>query len=517
MRLVQIFLLLASFLSQAQNFTSSLPIVKVTSSQTIVDEPRVAGQMRVINNSTTVNSSSDTVYALNTNIDIELRGNSSLEFDKKSYTVILKSNDGSPKSDSILTMPEGNEWVLHAMYIHKSMIRIPLTHILFEKMGHYAPRGHYVELIVNGDYKGIYWFMEKVTVNPDRTNINEFSNDITGGYMLRIDWEGKAGSFSSNYDSQGGQKMKLQYHYPKGSVLTPEHKSYLKNSVTNFEDALFSENFRSFQNIRYDDYIDINSFSDFMLINELSKNSDGYKLSSYIHKNSDLVDPKWKAGPIWDFDQTYGLSLVCSCNDTCGWTFMQSQAGCEDLFSMPMWWQNFTRDSIYTNLLEQKWSTYRSSFLEDQQLLGLIDSLQNEISGALDRNFSRWNLLGESVWEYPQDPAFSSYEEEISYLKKWTVDRMDWMDTNIEYIQEWSSAKNNVAVYPNPATNLVKIVVAPGDEIIIVDASGRLLYHESDCSNSLIILRLEDWSEGVYTIFQRNKNGVNSGKLVVER
>ncbi len=517
MKLALTFLFLITYLCWAQNFTSSLPIVKVTSSQTIVDEPRVGGEMLIIDNLSANNSSTDTSYSTNTKIDIEFRGNSSLDFDKKSYTVILKSNDGNPASDSILGMPPGNEWVLHAMYIDKSMIRIPLSHILFQKMGHYAPRGRYVELIVNEDYKGIYWFMEKVTVNANRTNIEELSNDLTGGYMLRIDWDGKAGSFSSNYDSQGGQKMKLQYHYPKGSVMTEEHKSYLKNSITNFEDALFSQNFKSFNNVRYDEYVDMNSFSDFMLINELSKNSDGYKLSSYIHKNSDFLDPKWKAGPIWDFDQTYGLSLVCSCDDTCGWTFMQSQAGCEDLASMPLWWQNFTRDSIYTNLMEQKWNNYRSSFLEDQQLLSLVDSLQNEISGALDRNFSRWNLLGVSVWEYPQDPAFSSYAEEINYLKEWTLNRMKWMDVNIEHIQAWRSSKNNVAIYPNPAISSVQIVVAPGDEIIITDASGRLIYREKDCSKSLLSLDIQDWSEGVYTIFQRNKNGINSGKLVVER
>ena len=106
--------------------------------------------------------------------------------------------------------------------------------------------------------------------------------------------------------------------------------------MASFEDAVFSPSYSNTSGIRYTEYIDINSFTDFLLINELSKNSDGYKLSSYLYKDKDSKGGKLVAGPIWDFDQTYGVSEVCSNYDYTGWTYMQSQNDCEDLESMPM-------------------------------------------------------------------------------------------------------------------------------------------------------------------------------------
>ena len=77
-----------------------------------------------------------------------------------------------------------------------------------------------------------------------------------------------------------------------------------------FENAVFSVNFFD-DGIRYTDLINVTSFTDFLIINELSKNSDGYKLSTYMHKDREDKDDRLYAGPIWDFDQTYGMSEVC--------------------------------------------------------------------------------------------------------------------------------------------------------------------------------------------------------------
>ena len=77
--------------------------------------------------------------------------------------------------------------------------------------------------------------------------------------------------------------------------------------------------------------------------------------------------------PIWDFDQTFGVSLVCSNHDYTGWTYLQNQPDCEDLMSMPMWWQRMMEDELFTNHLNCRWNEMRSSFyIKIPFLCGLI-------------------------------------------------------------------------------------------------------------------------------------------------
>ena len=107
--------------------------------------------------------------------------------------------------------------------------------------------------------------------------------------------------------------MFYQWYYPKAENIQPEQEDYISDWFYNFESAVFSNDYHNYLGKRYTDYINLNSFVDFLIINELSKNSDGYKLSSYLHKDRDDNNGGLlNAGPIWDFDQTYGVSEVCS-------------------------------------------------------------------------------------------------------------------------------------------------------------------------------------------------------------
>ena len=103
--------------------------------------------------------------------------------------------------------------------------------------------------------------------------------------------------------------MFYQWYYPKAENIKPQQANYIKDWMSTFEEALYSDDYENDQGIRYTDYIDVNSFTDFLLINEFSKNADGYKLSSYVHKDKDSKGGKLVAGPIWDFDQTYGVCI----------------------------------------------------------------------------------------------------------------------------------------------------------------------------------------------------------------
>ena len=252
--------------------------------------------------------------------------------------------------------------------------------------------------------------------------------------------------------------MTYQYYYPKADKIQETQKNYIKEFMDRFENAVFSTNFFA-DEIRYTDLINVTSFTDFLIINELSKNSDGYKLSTYMYKDREDKDDRLYAGPIWDFDQTYGMSEVCSNNDPTGWTYMQEQDWCEDLQSMPMFWQSMMSDTIFTNHLSCRWNMLRQGPLHLDSLLNRIDEMNLYVGEAITRNFIRWDFQGQNIWIEPEPLPLETHEEEVEYMKNWITERIEWMDLNIpgncssdifSKIPEFSE-NLFVHVFPNPS------------------------------------------------------------------
>lgn len=434
---------------------SNLPIIIInTDDVEIPDEPRIHATMGIIDNDPDqTNYIWDDFNHYDGHIGIETRGNSTQGFEKKTYRIELWDEEENDISESLLGMPEEEDWILHAMVIDKTQLRIPMSFYLFQRMGHYSSNWRFVELVINDDYQGLYILCENIKRDNNRVDIAKLEEDdisgdeLTGGYILRIDWLGDPG-FESNYDSQEGTPMFFQWFYPKADDIQDEQANYIEEWMANFEEAVFSPNYYNSLGNRYDEYIDLDSFTDFLLINELSKNSDGYKLSTYMHKERDSDGGKLNAGPIWDFDQTYGVSLVCSNYDYSGWTYLQNQNDCEDLMSMPMWWQQMMEDDLFTNHLNCRWNQMRSTFLHEDSIFHWIDDNEEIISNAIERNYERWDdFIGEYIWIEPE-PVPESYDEEISTMKNWISNRLVWMDmempgdcniTNLEEVNTYDN------------------------------------------------------------------------------
>lgn len=485
-------------------FTSSnLPIVTIdTQGADIEDEPKIDGSMGIIYDTNGgINSVNDPFNHYNGNIGIETRGNSTQGFDKKTYSLELRSASNEDTSVNLFGMGGEEDWILHAMVIDKSQVRIPMSFYLAQRMGHYASEWKYVELILNGDYRGIYILVEKIKRDDDRVDIAKLDADdlagdsLTGGYILRIDWLDNPQGFSSNYNSQGGNPMFYQWYYPKADKIKPQQASYIESWMDTFEEAVFSSDYTNSSGIRYTDYIDVNSFTDFLLINEFSKNSDGYKLSSYVHKEKDSKGGKLVAGPIWDFDQTYGVSTVCSNHIYTGWTYLQNQNDCEDLESMPMWWQAMMQDPSFQNRLKCRWTDFRQSFMDTDSLMNWIIADTTFLSDAIARNFEKWNdFIGASIWIEPF-PIPQSYEEEISTMKTWISNRLNWMDANMpgDCSQDNLSMEINtmgkLSIYPNPTSHLLYIKNEnSGDSpsIQILNYQGKIVQNIQDFKQEYI-------------------------------
>jgi subtilisin-like proprotein convertase family protein len=429
--------------------SSRLPIVKIeTGEATIVDDPKVSAVMYIISNEEHLdNNLADTTYSFVGDIGIEFRGSSSQTFPKKSYGFEVQDALGEDLDVSILGMPEESDWILNAHYSDKTLIRNNMTYELFRRMGHYASRTRLCELFINGEYRGIYSLMEKVKRNKNRVDISKLTtddnsgSDVTGGYIFKIDrntGQGDAG-WTSQYSAPNNDDFKTNFlfEYPQDGDITDSQKAYLSSFVDSFETALYGPDFQD-PEIGWRRYADENSFIDFMLIQEMSKNVDAYRLSTFLYKNKDTKDNKIHFGPVWDFDLGWMNADFCEAYTTAGWAW-EINYKCPD-GTVPFWWEKIIQDTTFMAHLKCRWESLRTSTLSLDSLNNMIDAEVAEMNGAYNHNFHIWSTLGTYVWPNPQ-PVPEDYPGEINRLKGWIKNRFKWLDYTIATSSETNVVK----------------------------------------------------------------------------
>ena len=437
---------------------SNIPIVVIdTFGEEIPDEPRIPAQMGIINNGTFVNRLDDPYNDYDGKITIELRGNTSQWQDKKPYRLETVDDDGESNNVSLLGMPEENDWVLYAPWSDKTLIRNVLTYQLSNEIGRYAVRSRYCELYLNGDYKGVYVLMEKIKRDKNRVDISKLTpreiegDDLTGGYILKFDWYGTGGNiggFSSEHDG-----ILYNYHYPKPSDIIPQQEEYIQQYIYEFEKIMLGPDYTDTKT-GYPAIMNVDSFVDLIILQELSKNVDAYRLSTYIIKDKDSIDSRLTAGPIWDINHGYGN---CDYGDTwlrTGWLLEYEPIDDPIAF----WWERLWADQDFKDKVSDRYTELRTTILSDDHIYAIIDSITTYLRPAIKRNFNRWSILGDYIW--PNYYVFDTYDEEIEYLKSWTSQRLKWMDQEMISSKNTQQIPQNYYLYPaypnpfNPETNL---------------------------------------------------------------
>ena len=409
--------------------TNLLPQFKIdTSNKTIVDEPKIPASMDLY-----IDGELNKSY----NIGIEIRGSSSQFFEKKSYGVETWDSNNEDIDTDLGGFPEEEDWILYGPFSDKSLIRNVLIFQLSNAIGMYGSRTDFYELTINDKFLGTYVLMEKIKRDKNRVNISKnLDDDISGGYIIKIDKppdEGytSANSFSSKFDTRGSyvgaSDIKFLYTYPKSSEISNDQKNYIKNYINDFEEALLSSNFQD-PELGYKKYIDINSFVDFLILNEISKNIDAYRISTFMHKDK---NQKLKMGPIWDFNLGFGNVNYCDAELESGWSYKFNDVCGGDNWKVPFWWNRLFEDPAFVSKLKNRWSDLRTNILSDQNLQDRIDEITNFLieHNAPRRNFDKWTIIGKYVW--PNNYIGNNYGEEISYLKNWLEKRVKWMDEEI--------------------------------------------------------------------------------------
>jgi subtilisin-like proprotein convertase family protein len=292
--------------------TSTLPVVVINTNDVVIpfaSDVKVFARMGVIDNGPgQLNYLTSPYNDYDGYISIKVRGNSTASFPTPSYTVETEDSAGDNNNVSLLGLPADNDWVLYAPWDDKSLIRDVLTYQLSNNMGDYASRTRLCQVMLNGDYRGVYVLEEKIKQGADRVNIHKLSASdttgakLTGGYIFQVDRADAPGydSWFSVYPPCTGSTDQVAFVYvdPKDEDINTPQKNYIANYMDSFETELKTNSVYDTIN-GYRKYIDVPSFIDQSLLQEIGHNVDGYRLSTYFYKDK---SGKLFGGPIWDFN-----------------------------------------------------------------------------------------------------------------------------------------------------------------------------------------------------------------------
>jgi hypothetical protein len=457
------FLITQNLVSQTLTQTN-LPIFRInTNGVTIVDEPKTKATMEVIwQANRAFNSVSDTNFHFKGTIGIELRGSTSqFASDKKPYSIEIRNSAGLDSSFALLDLPKESDWALTACAYDNSLIRDGIVYHLGGKIMPYAPRFKFVELILNSGYRGVYMLTEKIKRDKNRVNVAKLDSSIrsgealTGGYIIKLDKLTGATSANPQFftsrianNTTNNNFTKYLYHYPKPDSINAEQRAYISNFILNFETVMNSPNYID-PATGYRQIINDTSFVDFFLMNELARNVDAYRLSTYMYKDKNSNDPRLKIGPLWDFNFSIGGAAYCQAEQTAGWAFKFNTYGLcgTDNWLVPFWWQKLFDDIKFRALIRTRWRAYRTNELTNVKITSLIDSLSSTLlKDAQVRNAQRWAITG-------------SYTNEINNIKNWLNARLIWLDGQINTFTaiEQNEADITYMLSPNPVANTLTI------------------------------------------------------------
>lgn len=374
--------------------------------------------------------------------EINVRGHTSLRFPKHSYHFQTKQEGYGSRKVALLGLPKESDWVLYAPYVDKSLIRDVLGYELSNQVGRYAARTRFVEVFLKDsrgqltqrNYLGVYVFEEKIKRGKSRVAIEKLTPEdttepnISGGYIIKKDHSDQVDNPDDSVPMFGGSSLRKessfrsshgsQFYYvePKGDAITAEQKAWLRQYINKFEQVLYSDDFRN-PKTGYAAYLDPDSFIDHHLLVELSKNIDGFRFSTFYYKDR---RGRLNMGPIWDWNLSFGNANARDGFNPEGWYWSQLD---DRQYS---WFRRLFEDPDFAQRYVDRWGELRTNQFAIVTILARIDELAALLNEAQARNFRRWRVLGRNVW--PNAFVGQSFDDEVSFLKQWIRQRIEWID-----------------------------------------------------------------------------------------
>jgi hypothetical protein len=355
-------------------------------------------------------------------IGIETRGSSSQALPKKPYGFDTLEDDGlEDKGVKLLGMPKEDDWILNSFAFDDSMMRDYISYEMTRQMGQYAANLKYCEVVLNGDYIGLYALSEKIKRDGDRVNIAKLSDDenslpeLSGGYLIQTDRPDEEDP-QAWYNNGAG----YIHEKPNSDDITQTQSSYIEGVFRSLDNNSNNSNITT----GYPSIIDIPSFVDYILMAEITSNVYAYSLSTYYHKDR---GGKLRAGPVWDYNLTFGNDLFdffgfnFDRSFTDVWQFQYSNTG-------SFFWGSLFYDSTFQCYLSKRFNdlTKEGQPLNYNYISNLIDATVVLISEATIRENNRWQTI-------------EDFSGEIANMKVWIQERITWMRNNLSSFSECNS------------------------------------------------------------------------------
>lgn len=405
-----------------------------------------------------------------------VRGQSSSRFPKTPYRLELWDNHDEDADYPLFGMPAEADWALISPYYDRTLIRNPFVYGLGKEIGLDAPRTAYAEVFINydgntvrqDDYQGIYWFTETIKNAKARLDLSQLEEtdvaapEISGGYIFkfdqaaseepRLDCSGSAPLSGSGFGFGGGGFGQVPGGFGQvpggfGQVpgapgqsaggipttgaepgtcwvdlevvdpepLAPEQAAWLTEYIQAFHDSLHEEPIGN-----YAEYIDVDSFVDYLIVNEFTRNIDAYVRSAYYHKDR---GGKLRAGPLWDYNFSLALGGQNSQDPMGRFQYEGSR-------NVNNWYQRLTSDPMFMSRVVNRWLALRQGVLSNPRILERIDQLTAPLQTAIDREYERWPV--QQIYANPgivRGPTADSWEEQVDAMRQFALARAAYLDT----------------------------------------------------------------------------------------
>lgn len=345
---------------------------------------------------------------------IRERGNASRSFPKKPYRIKFAN-----KHKVLGSKANAKKWTLINNYGDKTLMRNQLAFELSRRFGlPYTPFCAYVDVILNGDYKGCYQLCDQIEVRKNRVDIEEMTPEdnsgeaLTGGYLIEADAYADQEPEQAMFWSVRGTGVTIKS--PDEDEITPEQKEYIRAHYSAME-----MNWRT--------YLDLNTFLRHFLVGEMSGNTDTYwSMYLYKHRANDTL----YVGPCWDFDlafendnRTYPISHL---ND-----YVYRSGGSTTGYLRNLVDQIVVQDPTSKNQLQQIWAEIRQAGFSEESLNAYADEQAELLHYSQRLNFMRWPIINSYVHQNPR--TYGSYDAEVENVHHYINYRIPWLDSKLNF------------------------------------------------------------------------------------
>lgn len=365
---------------------------------------------------------------------VHYRGHRSRDFPKRNYSLHFVDDNGARRNEEVMGMPADNGWILNGPYLDKSLIRNYLAYNVFGEFTDNSPEVRFCELFVDGEYRGLFLFMEAIDVGANRVALTETDNAANKGvetsYLLKLDrYDMEARTLGNLGQQVGLQDSFLSIEYPNELELTDEQAEWIKDDFSAFEKALYSYDYDTDQ-YGYWNYVDVDSFVDYFIAMEFSMNYDAGLYSTYLTRD---VRGKVAIGPIWDFNSAFDNYAEADYQDASG-------------FVMPTrpWYTMLVKDERFTDAVVARYRELREGSLSNDRLQTFVDDALAYLGPAIQRNWEVWGSTFDPETLSPEHRLIplernpTSYDEAVTELKDFITRRGGWLDAHIDSLTQYS-------------------------------------------------------------------------------